>query len=535
MSDVGFDEARLRASIQGDLTPEHMDAIVAEHRARAAGRAAAEAAIVAKLSPATGSPEDRPGAGTPVGDTASGTVDAAVDKDSAMAAAAIDDAADEDIASARAAPPTAIVARVTPVPEPRADTPVAGAAAPDAVKAAVAATAAAEFVPAVESLASMPGTGTIDPNELIRNRHLCRGGSCLFVGPTGIGKSSLIVQLSLSWTLGRPVFGLEPVRPLRVWIVQAENDRQDMGEMRDGVCRSMAANGLASAEDLDAAARLISVFTEDSVCGEKFGRYLIRILSDVEEEERPDIVIVDPVFAFFGDDPNSVAAVSAFCRTMLNPILHKFNVGLLLCHHVNKPQPTSAFAAGPASSDFAYLGAGPAEWANWARCILSLQAVRGSDGLYLLRAAKRGRRLGWLDAEGNSTTTRYIAHAREPGTIFWREPDADELPAASVAAGVGRPSKNPGEFLDGAKILAAGRPIPVAEFKAELQARYNIGENLATKVVTLAIGRKVLDRRRVALGRSRVELIGLPGEVEAERDRMLSEYRNPEIRLTVNA
>ena len=47
-----------------------------------------------------------------------------------------------------------------------------------------------------------------DPNNLLWQRWLCRGGSCLFVGQSGIGKSSLAMQMAVSWALGKEVFGL---------------------------------------------------------------------------------------------------------------------------------------------------------------------------------------------------------------------------------------------------------------------------------------------------------------------------------------
>ena len=36
-----------------------------------------------------------------------------------------------------------------------------------------------------------------NPNELIEHRFLYRGGVCLLLGPTGIGKSSLLMQLAI--------------------------------------------------------------------------------------------------------------------------------------------------------------------------------------------------------------------------------------------------------------------------------------------------------------------------------------------------
>lgn len=58
-----------------------------------------------------------------------------------------------------------------------------------------------------------------DPNELLRSRYLCRGGGLLLVGPTGIGKSSLSMQLMLSWALGRSAFGIQPARPLKSLLI----------------------------------------------------------------------------------------------------------------------------------------------------------------------------------------------------------------------------------------------------------------------------------------------------------------------------
>ena len=46
-----------------------------------------------------------------------------------------------------------------------------------------------------------------DPDNVLGNRWLCKGGSCLFVGQSGIGKSSLCMQLAISWGLGRTTFG----------------------------------------------------------------------------------------------------------------------------------------------------------------------------------------------------------------------------------------------------------------------------------------------------------------------------------------
>ena len=74
-----------------------------------------------------------------------------------------------------------------------------------------------------------------DGNTLLGNRFLCRGGGLLFVGSSGIGKSTAVVQMGICWAVGRECFGIQPPQPLKILYVQAENDEGDLSEMRDGV------------------------------------------------------------------------------------------------------------------------------------------------------------------------------------------------------------------------------------------------------------------------------------------------------------
>ena len=71
-----------------------------------------------------------------------------------------------------------------------------------------------------------------DPSKtLLGNRFLCRCGTMLFVGPSGIGKSSASVQQDILWSLARQAFGIKATRALRILCIQAENDDQDIAEM----------------------------------------------------------------------------------------------------------------------------------------------------------------------------------------------------------------------------------------------------------------------------------------------------------------
>ncbi|MEA3212344.1 MAG: hypothetical protein QOE70_5401 [Chthoniobacter sp.] len=254
-----------------------------------------------------------------------------------------------------------------------------------------------------------------DPSELLKHRFLCRGGGMLVVGSTGIGKSAFVIQCAILWSVGREAFGIKPRGALRVLIVQAENDQGDMAEFREGI---LAGIGLTIDER---AQSVISTACVDSMTGTEFCRNALKPLL---EQAKPDIVIVDPALAYLGGEANQQRDVSAFLRNGLNPLLHEYRCGLVLVHHTSKP-PQGEQKASWTAGEFAYLGTGSAEWANWARAALVIRSL-GSHDFFELRAAKRGKRLHWTDADFNKPVfTKIIAHSMT--RICWREASKEEF------------------------------------------------------------------------------------------------------------
>lgn len=301
------------------------------------------------------------------------------------------------------------------------------------------AVAAVPRLPAVKSLSELqtPVYGN-DPSELIKFRFLYRGGIALLCGPTGIGKSSFLMQLAIYLAAGLALFGIEPGDTfvgtgMKILLIQAENDEGDLAEMRDGVlagCMDLTAEQKALA-----CANIKTVTLTDKV-SDAFAETLALLL----KEAGPfDLVLVDPAFAYLGGDSNSQRDVSHFMRELLNPLVQKHGVGLILAHHTNKPL-RGKEKEGWAAGDYAYLGAGSAEWINPARAALAIRSI-GSESVFELRAAKRGKRLRWKYADGAATTVRHIAHHGAPGVICWREATAEEVAAVTGGDGTkgGRP------------------------------------------------------------------------------------------------
>jgi hypothetical protein len=242
---------------------------------------------------------------------------------------------------------------------------------------------------------------------------LTRGSGVLIVGPTGCGKSTLDAGLAFSFGAGRSFLGFEPVRPLKSVVVQAEDDDLDLAEMARGIIAAIDPDK----RELDLIRQNVLVVSERARTGDSF----LELVDELLETHRADLVHLNPLSAYFGDDLNDQRAVARFFRNGLNPILTRHGAGFTGIHHT--PQPNKDRDAWRDGA-LAYAGAGSADLANWAREVLTLRQT--APGLYVLTATKRWRKLGWRDADGKPTGTRLVAHARD-GSQVWRDAAGDVL------------------------------------------------------------------------------------------------------------
>jgi|GEM_PF-3392375 len=318
-----------------------------------------------------------------------------------------------------------------------------------------------------------------DPNELVKHRFICRNGGLLLVGPSGYGKSSFLTQAGLMWAMGEPMMGLVPVRPLNILMIQAENDDRDVAEQLAGAINGYLEN--TPNVDLDrfeAALKNIDYIHESSLTGEAFVRALGQKLESYPEEKKRDMVIIDPLFAYCGCDVSDQGEMSKFLRNWLNTTIEKNEVGLLICHHSNKPPKD----AGTVSAlNQVYAGSGTAELTNWARAVLVISPDPLDDSLFSFTAAKRGKRLRWP----NGSIQKFMRHASD-GTIFWTE----------VGAPVGNVESKP----DNETLLAMAISLAkeedqaeaVANYVARLQFELSVGRDKARLLMKTGIEKKAL-------------------------------------------
>jgi hypothetical protein len=284
------------------------------------------------------------------------------------------------------------------------------------MRAAAPAVSAPKPEPLVRSLTELVRASDNDGNTLLGDRFLCRRGGLLFVGSSGIGKSTAVVQKGICCAVGRECFGIRPPQPLKILYVQAENDEGDVSEMRDGVnnCLKLTKKELELLKD-----NFICVF-ESSRAGEEF---VTETLEPLLKKHSPDLLILDPALSYIGGSANEQDVVGGFLRNQLNPLLQKHNCGVLIVHHTNKPN-AERDGRKKLANDFAYAGTGSAEWANWARAVLVLSA-KNDDGVRTLQIGKRFR-LKWLDWEKKPVNKKYLKQSAPGQGLFYSELTAEE-------------------------------------------------------------------------------------------------------------
>lgn len=282
-----------------------------------------------------------------------------------------------------------------------------------------------------------------DPNCLLgirpngtTSRYLCRGGSGWIIGPSGIGKSSLAVMMAALWCAGRPAFGITPTRPMRITIIQAENDDGDMGEMASGVRDGLEGDFTTDERHHELIRQNLKVRTEPSRIGRDFCRWLEKVI----RADRADIILLDPFLSFAGIDVSKQEQCSQFLRAWLNPVLQATGAAVLGMHHTGKPKVDTRRKGRPLTAiEQAYEGLGSSELVNWARLVMNIREC--GDGIYALSLTKRGNRAWATNPDGSPAFTVWLRQGQ--GRIWWEQiaPPAESEPEGQGEEGTGHGGK----------------------------------------------------------------------------------------------
>ena len=256
-----------------------------------------------------------------------------------------------------------------------------------------------------------------DPNRLLgTGRWLSKGSTCLVAGYSGGGKSTLTIQAAVYWALGLGLFGIRPVRPLRSLLIQAEDDEGDTAEMVQGVL------GALGKSPVDLEGRVVIERVSGAV-GPKFCKFLRQLI----EQHKPDLVWINPLFAFAGCNLMDPKEAGVFLRRDLIPVAVETETCFFVIHHLRKPDRdgNKGNQLLPESL-LQYLAIGGSEIQNAFREVMILmeETNKTNDGtrLFELILTKRGKRAGALSLDLQLTTKLFLTHSTD-GRLNWIQVD----------------------------------------------------------------------------------------------------------------
>ncbi len=224
-----------------------------------------------------------------------------------------------------------------------------------------------------------------DDSNLVGRRWLCRGYLSLFTGASHIGKSVLAQQMATCWSVGRDFFGLKPVKPLKVVMVNGENDEEQIMENFNGIAEYLK---LTEDDYAKLGENFITISNYDKV-GKEFLNVAEEILADI----KPDILIIDPLLHYINANINDQKVVGSFLRHGLGELAKNHNCAIMVSHHNGKPSMDSHARDHWSHTDMSYLASGTSELVNYPRTV-SVLTRKGKTDEFQLVFSKRGNNTG---------------------------------------------------------------------------------------------------------------------------------------------
>ena len=257
-----------------------------------------------------------------------------------------------------------------------------------------------------------------DPNCLLGKRFLCRGSGGVIVGASGAGKSSFALQFACHLATGEPFFGIKhpQTKPLKVLLVQAENDDFEIAEVLQSITRDW------SDERKQLLSENLHIYCLWEITGEDFAKWL----GKRADKLKIDVAFVDPLMSYCGCDVLNNQAMGEFLRQNINshlkarkePTSPLMKFGLIFIHHTGKGGKTAPKRGAKATESTSYDMLGASELTNWARFVMNLSHSSRSTTdhrVFDLSVTKRGNRSELISVEDPGSWKCRIQHSSKQG------------------------------------------------------------------------------------------------------------------------
>lgn len=183
----------------------------------------------------------------------------------------------------------------------------------------------------------------VDPRTLPRREfafgtHYIRKYVSVTVSPGGLGKTSNSIVEALSMTSGRGLAGIKPPHPLRVWIFNAEDPRDELTRRIMAACihYSLKPADLEGKMFLDSGREQeLVIAKEDKRKGVIIQEPIVEAVVEQIERNKIDIMIVDPFVSTHGVNENDNGAIDKVAKLWAQ-VADYTNCAIDIVHHLRK-------------------------------------------------------------------------------------------------------------------------------------------------------------------------------------------------------
>ena len=270
----------------------------------------------------------------------------------------------------------------------------------------------------VFTLSQLRAYTTPPGHKIMGDGFLRRGAGTLAVGGTGLGKSVLAMQISVSVAAGLPFLGCISVpEARRVLHIQAENDEETM--QRD----LLSIVDYVKADD-----DLVECNLTLAHCYGRTGTDFVEWLPYMIRKFEPDLIVIDPYQAFVGAvDINGTQGFLEWVSP-IQVMLRENEAALLLLAHTPKPRERDGWN----QRESVYMAAGTSALSNWCRASMELAPVAQETERFRLTFGKNAERTGLAGEDGNGVCRElYLSHSGNIKTPYWQIAASQDAPSKS--------------------------------------------------------------------------------------------------------
>jgi hypothetical protein len=183
----------------------------------------------------------------------------------------------------------------------------------------------------------------IDPKTLPRREfafgtHYIRKYVSVTVAPGGLGKTANSIVEALAMTSGRPLSGTKPPAPLRVWVFNAEDPRDELDRRIMAACihYNLKPDDLHGRLFLDSGREQeLVIAREDKKAGIKIIEPIAEAVASLIMTHGIDVMIVDPFVSTHRVNENDNGAIDVVAKLWAQ-IANDTNCAIDIVHHLRK-------------------------------------------------------------------------------------------------------------------------------------------------------------------------------------------------------